>query len=44
MLRVPKNFPRMPSGTSSDIDADHATPHTAFDSVEMKEMRMNSQS
>lgn len=43
-LRVPKNFPRMPSGTISDIDADQATPHTAFPSVATNDIIRNTQS
>src|SRR5436190_9984490 len=44
MLRVPKNLPRMPSGTSSDMEADHATPQTALARVETKEMQRKTQS
>src|ERR1043166_1539183 len=41
-LRVPKNFPRMFSGTSSEIEADHATPQTALPRFEMKTMTAKS--
>src|SRR4051812_24882118 len=36
MWRVPKYFPRMFSGTSSEIEADHATPQTALPRFETK--------
>ena len=41
-LRVPKNFPRMFMGTSSEMEADQATPQTALPRLETKTMEPKS--